>query len=82
METLYRAFLSTLFLAYVPTQPIPISTPDISNRVHLRGLPFNATGADIEAFFAPLKPADIHLGYYENGRSTGDGRFLIQTFNF
>lgn len=39
----------------------------------MRGIPFNVTAKEIEDFFSPLTPIDIRTGYYENGRSTGDG---------
>uniref|UniRef100_A0A914EFT2 Uncharacterized protein n=1 Tax=Acrobeloides nanus TaxID=290746 RepID=A0A914EFT2_9BILA len=56
-----------------------VSPAALANRVHLRGLPYNVSGEEIENFFAPLKPIDIRLGYYPNGRLTGDGFVDLST---
>ncbi|XP_048038783.1 uncharacterized protein LOC125263686 [Megalobrama amblycephala] len=40
--------------------------------VHMRGLPFRATEADIAHFFAPLNPVRVHIDVGPNGKSTGE----------
>ncbi|XP_043111594.1 heterogeneous nuclear ribonucleoprotein H3 isoform X1 [Puntigrus tetrazona] len=40
--------------------------------VHMRGLPFRATEADIAHFFAPLIPVRVHIDVGPNGKSTGE----------
>ncbi|XP_066549485.1 heterogeneous nuclear ribonucleoprotein H3 isoform X1 [Amia ocellicauda] len=40
--------------------------------VHMRGLPFRATEADIASFFSPLNPVRVHIDVAPNGKSTGE----------
>ncbi|XP_023677279.1 heterogeneous nuclear ribonucleoprotein H3 isoform X1 [Paramormyrops kingsleyae] len=40
--------------------------------VHMRGLPFRATEADIANFFTPLNPIRVHIDVAPNGKSTGE----------
>ena len=40
--------------------------------VHMRGLPFEATQGDIEAFFSPLNPVSIRIIYEATGRAKGE----------
>jgi len=41
--------------------------------VHMRGLPFESTSADVVRFFAPLQTVDIRLLYETNtGRPKGE----------
>ncbi|XP_026080450.1 heterogeneous nuclear ribonucleoprotein H3 isoform X8 [Carassius auratus] len=40
--------------------------------VHMRGLPFRATEADIAHFFAPFLPVRVHIDVGPNGKSTGE----------
>ncbi|XP_052006670.1 heterogeneous nuclear ribonucleoprotein H3 isoform X2 [Xyrauchen texanus] len=40
--------------------------------VHMRGLPFRATDADVANFFAPLIPVRVHIDVGPNGKSTGE----------
>lgn len=40
--------------------------------VHMRGLPFEATVADVCAFFAPLNPTEVRLLYEDSGRAKGE----------
>ncbi|XP_031434902.1 heterogeneous nuclear ribonucleoprotein H3 isoform X3 [Clupea harengus] len=40
--------------------------------VHMRGLPFRATEADIANFFAPLHPVRVRIDVGPNGKSTGE----------
>ncbi|KAG5831245.1 hypothetical protein ANANG_G00301760 [Anguilla anguilla] len=40
--------------------------------VHMRGLPFRATEADIANFFSPLNPIRVHIDVGPNGKSTGE----------
>ncbi|MBN3324335.1 HNRH2 protein, partial [Atractosteus spatula] len=40
--------------------------------VHMRGLPFRATEADIANFFSPLNPVRVHIDVGPNGKSTGE----------
>ncbi|XP_028844985.1 heterogeneous nuclear ribonucleoprotein H3 isoform X2 [Denticeps clupeoides] len=40
--------------------------------VHMRGLPFRATEADIANFFGPLHPLRIHIDVSPSGKSTGE----------
>ncbi|GLG99799.1 RNA-binding protein fusilli, partial [Gryllus bimaculatus] len=40
--------------------------------IHMRGLPFRATQADIADFFRPLVPINIRLLYDNSGRASGE----------
>ncbi|KHN74014.1 Heterogeneous nuclear ribonucleoprotein F [Toxocara canis] len=52
---------------------------DVSTRVYMRGLPYNANAADIEDFFKPLNCVEIKLGYNEDRRPSGDAYVLFST---
>jgi len=51
---------------------------DSSCDVHMRGVPFRVTSAEIEQFFMPLHCAEIKVGQLEDGRASGDA---IVSFN-
>ncbi|KAL4640869.1 heterogeneous nuclear ribonucleoprotein H3 [Arapaima gigas] len=40
--------------------------------VHMRGLPFRATEADVASFFSPLNPVRVHIDIGPNGKATGE----------
>ncbi|XP_039593657.1 heterogeneous nuclear ribonucleoprotein H3 isoform X3 [Polypterus senegalus] len=40
--------------------------------VHMRGLPFRATEADIAKFFSPLNPVRVNIDVTPNGKATGE----------
>lgn len=40
--------------------------------VHMRGLPFEATTADVLKFFAPLNVVDVRILYEPSGRAKGE----------
>ncbi|RVE74640.1 hypothetical protein OJAV_G00024140 [Oryzias javanicus] len=40
--------------------------------VHMRGLPFRASEADVAKFFSPLTPLRVHIDVAPNGKSTGE----------
>ncbi|XP_048838362.1 heterogeneous nuclear ribonucleoprotein H2-like isoform X2 [Brienomyrus brachyistius] len=44
----------------------------LQHRVHMRGLPFLATGQDVANFFSPLQPAKICMEYGGDGRASGE----------
>ncbi|KAJ8398116.1 hypothetical protein AAFF_G00431930 [Aldrovandia affinis] len=44
----------------------------LTHCVHMRGLPFQASGRDIVNFFSPLRPAKILIEYGPDGRLTGE----------
>uniref|UniRef100_A0A0N5AV42 RRM domain-containing protein n=1 Tax=Syphacia muris TaxID=451379 RepID=A0A0N5AV42_9BILA len=43
------------------------------------GMPYSVTGIDIEAFFDPLRCADIKLGYEADGRPSGDALVTFES---
>lgn len=51
---------------------------DSSCDVHMRGVPFRVTSAEIEQFFMPLQCTEIKVGQLEDGRASGDA---IVSFN-
>uniref|UniRef100_A0A915BJF6 RRM domain-containing protein n=1 Tax=Parascaris univalens TaxID=6257 RepID=A0A915BJF6_PARUN len=52
---------------------------DVSTKVYMRGLPYNANALDIEDFFKPLNCVEIRLGYNEDRRPSGDAYVLFST---
>merc|ERR1719187_2050401 len=54
-------------------------TSTTGHSVHMRGLPFRATDRDIQAFFAPLAPAAIHLHTGMDGRANGEADVEFET---
>jgi len=51
------------------------------NRVYMRGLPYRVTPEEVETFFAPITPAEIFLGFGEDGRPSGDGAVDFDSAN-
>jgi len=50
-----------------------VANSKTGHSVHMRGLPFESTAADVIRFFAPLQPVDIRLLYESNtGRPKGE----------
>merc|ERR1719334_483987 len=47
-------------------------TPTTGHAVHMRGLPFRASEADVMTFFSPLVPSAIHIHFEPSGRATGE----------
>jgi len=45
----------------------------------MRGIPFSATEEDIEEFFAPLQPLQIHIIMNPEGRPSGDAEVEFAT---
>ena len=57
------------------TNDLPSSTPTFStirHVVHMRGLPYKATQADIQEFFRPLVPSKITILKDDLGRPSGE----------
>ncbi|XP_037115775.1 G-rich sequence factor 1 [Syngnathus acus] len=52
--------------------PVPAKLSNVSHHVHLRGLPFQASGEDLVKFFAPLAVSRIRLDLGPNGRPSGE----------
>lgn len=77
-----RSSGKNLATEHEPTQSS--SLPTMSNLsavncIHMRGLPFQATGKDIADFFAPLRPVKIVIEYGPDGRATGEADVLFTT---
>ncbi|XP_073695474.1 G-rich sequence factor 1 [Garra rufa] len=49
------------------------------NFIHMRGLPYEATGEDIVKFFAPIKLVKVLVEYGPEGRSTGEADAYFRT---
>uniref|UniRef100_A0A8C6UNZ4 G-rich RNA sequence binding factor 1 n=1 Tax=Neogobius melanostomus TaxID=47308 RepID=A0A8C6UNZ4_9GOBI len=49
-----------------------LSSAPLSHYVHLRGLPFNASGEDIVKFFSPLVVTKVLIEFGPDGRQSGD----------
>lgn len=47
--------------------------------VHMRGLPFEATVADVYQFFAPINPVEVRLLYEDSGRPKGEADVDLST---
>jgi len=43
------------------------------SKLHMRGLPFRVKANEIQDFFAPLECVEIKIGYFADGRASGDG---------
>uniref|UniRef100_A0A8C2G643 G-rich RNA sequence binding factor 1 n=1 Tax=Cyprinus carpio TaxID=7962 RepID=A0A8C2G643_CYPCA len=54
-----------------------ISTTD--NLIHMRGLPYEATGEDIVKFFAPIRLVKVLVEYGPDGRPTGEADAYFRT---
>ncbi|CAD6191239.1 unnamed protein product [Caenorhabditis auriculariae] len=42
-------------------------------KIYMRGLPYDANSRSVAAFFSPIPPTCIQIGYNESGRPSGDG---------
>nr|XP_023676440.1 G-rich sequence factor 1-like [Paramormyrops kingsleyae] len=56
-----------------PSRTSSVKDPaSLQHCVHMRGLPFLATGQDVVNFFSPLQPAKICMEYGGDGRASGE----------
>ncbi|XP_067294431.1 G-rich sequence factor 1 [Pseudorasbora parva] len=60
-----------------PANSSPISATQ--NLIHMRGLPYEATGEDIVKFFAPIRLVKVLVEYSPNGRPTGEAEAYFKT---
>lgn len=47
----------------------------------MRGLPFRSTDKDVDDFFRPLRPINVHMLFDDKGRPSGEADVEFSTHN-